>query len=703
MLQVLQNLETGDTELVKVPVPSIKKGYALITTKKSLVSAGTERMLVDFGKANLFKKALSQPDRVKDVIQKAKTDGVTSTIEAVRSKLDQPLPLGYCNVGIISDPGDTGFKEGERVVSNGYHAEVVRVPKNLIAKIPNEVSDYTASFTVMGAISMQGIRLMKPTIGETIVVTGLGLIGLLSVQILLANGCKVIGIDYDSDKCKLAKEYGADIVDLSKNEDPISQVDAFSKGMGVDGVLITASSSSNKIISEAATMCRKRGRIILVGVIGLDLKRSDFYEKELKFQVSCSYGPGRYDSNYEDMGNDYPLPFVRWTEQRNFESVLSLMAKGLINVDSLISHNFDFCDAKLAYKQLDDPSSLGILLNYSSYDDPKILDTTVNINTPNKPIKANSSVGFIGAGNYASRILMPAFKKAKANFTTIVTSGGINSVHQGKKNNFLNASTEIKEVLKDSSDSIVIATQHNLHANQTIASLEAGKNVFVEKPLALLNNEIDAIEDAQKKANKIIMVGYNRRFSSHIQKAKKLLQHKKMPKCFIMTMNAGHIPKDHWTQDLKIGGGRIVGEACHYIDLMRYLSDAKISSFSTMKIKNNDYMETTEDKAIINICFDDGSIGTINYLSNGGKSFPKERIEIFCDNAVLQINNFRNLIGYGWNGFSSHKTWAQDKGQNQCVQAFMDAVEGGGNPPIPHDEIFEVARTSIAIADQLRT
>lgn len=701
MLQLLQNLDTGETEIVDVPSPAPKKGHALIATKKSLVSAGTERMLVDFGKANLIQKALSQPERVKDVLQKVKTDGISSTIEAVRSKLDQPLPLGYCNVGIITDPGNTNFDAGSRVVSNGNHAEIVRVPKNLIAQIPDAVDDESAAFTVMAAISMQGIRLLQPTIGETISVIGLGMLGLLSVQILIANGCRVIGIDFDSKRCNLAREYGAEIIDLSKNEDPVELALQISKGLGVDGVIITASSSNNEIIRQAARMSRKRGRIILVGVVGLDLKRADFYEKELTFQVSCSYGPGRYDQNYEEMGNDYPISFVRWTEQRNFEAVLSLMAKGAINVKPLIDHRFDIHDAKEAYKKLENKDSLGILLNYPSFKDSDISKTSIKLKPSKKPKKGNINVSFIGGGNYASRILMPAFYKSNASFSTIVTSAGINSYHHGKKNKFSLASTDINDALEDNSDSVVIATQHNLHADQIIQSLNAGKNVFVEKPLALKISDIDKIEKVHKKSNRILMVGFNRRFSPHIKKIKKLLNSKPMPKCFVMTMNAGEIDKDHWTQDKDIGGGRIIGEACHYVDLMCFLSDSSISSFNANKILDNQYMQITEDKAIINLTFSDGSIGVINYLANGGKSFPKERIEVFCDNAVLQLDNFRYLRGYGWKGFENFKTWSQDKGQRECVKAFMDAVKEGSEPPIPHDEIFDNARLIIKISESL--
>jgi predicted dehydrogenase/threonine dehydrogenase-like Zn-dependent dehydrogenase len=702
MLQILQNLETGDTEVVDVPSPLPKKDHILIATNKTLVSAGTERMLVNFGKANLLQKALSQPDRVKDVIQKARIDGISSTIDAVRSKLDQPLPLGYCNVGIVVDSGFTNLAVGSRVVSNGNHAEVVRVPKNLVAEIPDQVDDEAAAFTVMGAISMQGIRLLAPSIGETVVVIGLGLLGLLAIQILKANGCRVIGIDFDSKKCALAREFGAEIVDLSKKQDAVASVHAFSRGIGVDAALITASSSSNEIMRDAATMCRKRGRIVLIGVVGLHLNRADFYEKELTFQVSCSYGPGRYDPRYEDMGNDYPIAHVRWTEQRNFIAVLDLMANGSINVAPLINYRYEIHNSELAYQHLNDSDSLGILLNYPASGDSAVRKTSVRLEDATHFMKGSGNVSFIGGGNYASRTLIPAFRKAGAVLNALITSGGITSVHHGKKNGFKTASTNMGDALTENTNSVVIATQHNLHAGQAIRALESGKNVFVEKPLAITDADIDKIETAQRNVNKILMVGYNRRFSPHIRKAKELLETKTMPKCFIMTMNAGYIPKEHWTQNRDVGGGRIIGEACHYIDLMRFLAGSKISSFNAVKIDDNNYMDVTEDKALISLSFEDGSIGSIHYFANGGKSFPKERIEIFCNDAVLQLDNFRYLKGYGWPGFTSFKTWSQNKGQDDCVKAFMTAVKEGGDAPIPVSEIFEVARVSMAIADMLR-
>ena len=700
MLQILQNLSTGETSLEDVPIPQSLKDHVLIKTRRSLVSAGTERMLVDFGKANLVQKALSQPDKVKMVIEKVKTDGISATFDAVSSKLDQPIPLGYCNVGRVLQPNNTGLKEGIRVVSNGHHAEIVRVPKNLVVEIPDNVDDDSAAFTVLGAIALQGIRLLKPSLGETVVVTGLGLIGLLSVQILVANGCRVIGIDFDSSKCQLAKKFGAEVVDLSKNEKPIDTAMAFSRGRGVDGVLITASSKSNDIVHEAATMCRKRGRIVLVGVVGLELRRSDFYEKELSFQVSCSYGPGRYDKSYEDKGNDYPIGHVRWTEQRNFEAVLDLMASGSIDCKALLSYKYDFEKAKIAYEKLDQPSSLGILLNYK--DNKVVNNKLVKLNKAINILPSKGIISFIGGGNYASRVLIPAFKKADAILNTIVTSGGMSAVHHGNKFGFLNASTDIDEALKDNIDAVIIATQHHLHAIQIIKALDKGKHVFVEKPLALTHDDINNIEAAQKKSKSMLIVGYNRRFSPHIIKIKSLLISKPMPKTFIMTMNAGEIDKDHWTQDPEIGGGRIIGEACHYIDLMRFLAGSKIKNFSVIKMGKNDYIELTEDKAIISLEFEDGSIGTINYLANGGKNFPKERIEIFCDNAVLQLDNFRKLKGYGWNGFSKMNLWQQNKGQENLTKAFINSIQMGGITPIPQEEIFEVARYSVDIAEELR-
>ena len=705
MKQILQDMGNGETRLVETPCPQSKSGQLLISTTKSLVSVGTERMLIDFGKSGWVAKARSQPDKVKMVLDKVKTDGLLPTIDTVRSKLDQPLPLGYCNVGVVQESGNSVYKVGTRVVSNGNHAEVVRVPKNLCAEIPDNVDDETAAFTVLAAIAMQGVRIANPTIGETFVVTGLGLIGLITVQLLRANGCRVLGIDFDSSKCDLAREFGAETVDLSQGEDVLVKTHTFSRGRGVDAVIIAASTNSNEPVGQAATMCRKRGRVVLVGVVGLELSRADFYEKEISFQVSCSYGPGRYDSDYEEKGNDYPVGFVRWTEQRNFEAILDLMSSGALNMQVLISHRFEIDNAIDAYKCLEDRSSLGILLNYTSNPEKLLANKLVSIRASDTYTAYDAVCGFIGGGNYASRVLIPAFKKAGAKLDTLVTSSGVSAVHHAEKNNFANASTDLSQLLdNDAINTVVIVTQHNLHAEQVIQAINSGKNVFVEKPLALTHVELDAIESAynEQKGQCRVMVGYNRRFAPHIVKIKKLLANVTEPKTFIMTMNPGAIPAEHWTQKPSVGGGRIIGEACHYIDLMRFLAGSEIVDFNATSIGSSPGVDVTEDKASITLTFKDGSFGTIHYLANGGKAFAKERIEVFANNGVLQLDNFRTLTGYDWPGFEKDKLISQDKGQNNCSKAFVSSINSGVESPINFDEIMEVARVSVNIAESLR-
>ena len=709
MKQILQNLSNGETSLVDVPSPRNIKSNVLIATKNSVVSAGTERMLVNFGKSNLLNKAKQQPDKVKEVLNKVVTDGLVATIDAVKSKLDQPLPLGYCNAGVVLESDVSNFEVGDRVVSNGNHAEVVRVPKNLCVKIPDGVDDESAAFTVLGAVGLQGIRLIQPTIGECFVVTGLGLVGLMCVQMLRANGCRVLGVDFDSKKCELARQFGAETVDLSKDEDPVIFARSFSRGRGVDGVLVTAATQSDEVMHQAAEMCRKRGRIVLVGVVGLKLRRDDFFKKELTFQVSASYGPGRYDSFYEEDGNDYPVGFVRWTEQRNFEAVLDMMDSGALDVQPLITHRYDIKNAIKAYTLLDDPSALGIVLNYPPQDKVKLQKSKVRLlsKSSTMPVKVAPCIGFIGAGNYASRILIPAFKETESVLDTLVTSGGISGVHHGNKNSFLTASTSIDDVLNNESiNTVAIVTRHDAHATQVVDSLNAGKHVFVEKPLALTLDEIEQIDKAYKENNKSknvkLMVGFNRRFAPHIIKIKELMSNHQSPKSILMTVNAGPIPAEHWVQDIHVGGGRIVGEGCHFIDLMRHLVGHSIVDFTATMMGNAPGVEVREDKASITLTFADGSFGTILYLANGGSAFPKERIEVFCDNAVLQMDNYRVLNGYGWPGFKKMKLFKQDKGQKACVQSFVSSIIDGKEVPIPYEETIESSRVSIEVANALR-
>ena len=709
MKQVLQNISNGDTSLVDVPCPVNTGSNLLIATKNTVVSAGTERMLVNFGRASYINKARQQPDKVKEVFNKITTDGLIPTIEAVRSKLDQPLPLGYCNAGVVLETDVPGFEVGDRVASNGNHAEVVRVPKNLCVKIPDNVDDESAAFTVLGSIGLQGVRLIQPSIGECFVVSGLGLIGLMCVQILRANGCRVLGVDLDSKKCELARQFGAETVNLSKGEVLLNISQSFSRGRGVDGVLITAASKSDELIHQAAEVCRQRGRIVLVGVVGLNLRRDDFFKKELTFQVSSSYGPGRYDKFYEEDGNDYPVGFVRWTEQRNFEAVLDMISSGVLDVKSVITHRFDIENAIDAYGLLDNSDALGIVLNYPSQSREILIKSKVELKNQTPKIIDSSTpcMGFIGAGNYASRMLIPAFKDAGAVMDTLVTSGGFSGVHHGNKNQFATASTETNDLWNnDNINTVSIVTRHDAHAQQVVDALKSGKNVFVEKPLALTLDEIEVIDKAYHEANRSmtvrLMVGFNRRYAPHIVKMKELLNTHRSPKSIIMTVNSGAIPSEHWVQNPLIGGGRIIGEGCHFIDLMRHLIGFKINGFTATMMGNIPGVEVRNDKASITLSFEDGSFGTIHYLANGGSVFPKERIEVFCDDAVLQMDNYRVLAGYGWPGFKKMKLFKQDKGQKACAKAFIESIINGKESPIPYEEVIESSRVSIEVANLLR-
>ena len=707
MKQILQNLNNGSTFVVDAPTPQNIHGHLIVGSSISLISAGTERMLVDFGKSSVLKKIQKQPEKVKMVAEKIQTDGLLSTIDAVRSKLETPIPLGYSNVGVIESIGEgvSGFKVGDRVVSNGAHAEIIRPPKNLCAKIPDNVSDEEAAFTVVSSIGLQGIRLAGPTLGENFVVSGVGLIGLLTVQLLKAQGCRVLAIDFDENKLALARTFGAETCNLAKGEDPITAGQHFSRQKGVDGVIITASTDSNDPVSTAAKMCRKRGRIILVGVTGLSLNRSDFYEKELSFQVSCSYGPGRYDQNYEEKGHDYPYGLVRWTEQRNFEAVLDMMSEGKLNIKPLITHQYDIDNAQDAYNQLlTDTSTLGILINYKRNIKERKA-STVKLTSKAHYNKSSVSIGFIGAGNYSSRVLIPAFKKSKAKLHTISTSSGITAVNSGKNGNFIQATTDNDDLLKNPEiNTVVITTRHNSHARFVCSALEHGKNVFVEKPLCLNSEELNNVRYAYKQASQQshapkLMVGFNRRFAPHTKIMKSLLSSIKEPKSFIFSINAGLIPQEHWTQDKNIGGGRIIGEACHFIDLMRFLTGYNITSIQCISMGASSDTPIKEDNTSILLGFADGSIGCINYFANGSAKFPKERLEVFCEGKVLQLDNFRKLTGYGWKGFKYKTLWRQDKGQNACINNFVSSIEQGSDTPIAIDEIFEVAKASIKASE----
>jgi len=596
------------------------------------------------------------------------------------------------------------------VASNGRHAEMVAVPANLCAKVPDGVGDDDAAFTVLGAIALQGIRLAQPTLGEAVVVTGLGLIGLVTVQLLRAHGCRVLGIDFDRDKLALAARFGAEVVDLGAGEDPVRAAEAFSRGRGVDAVLITAATRSSEPVHQAALMCRKRGRIVLVGVAGLELARADFYEKELTFQVSCSYGPGRYDPAYEEGGNDYPVGFVRWTEQRNFEAVLDMVAVGALAVAPLVSHRFAIARADEAYALVGgNAPSLGILLEYPGESGEATVRSVRVAARDDAPAassaaaasraSATPTLGFIGAGNYATAVLIPAFASSGAQLHTVASAGGVSSVHVARKFAIANATTDTAALLADHAiDSVVVTTRHDSHARFVLAARAAGKHVFVEKPLCLSLDELERIAAAYREPSPLLMVGFNRRFAPHVQKMRALLASAPGPKSIVVTVNAGAIAATHWTQDAAVGGGRIVGEGCHFVDLARHLAGAPISGHSAHALAGG-----SGDSATLGLTFADGSIAAVHYLANGSKAFPKERVEVFAGGRVLQLDNFRRLTGYGWPSFSSMRLWRQDKGQRACAQAFVDAVKSAGAAPIPLAELLEVSRATIEIADSLRS
>jgi predicted dehydrogenase/threonine dehydrogenase-like Zn-dependent dehydrogenase len=698
MKQIIQNLKNGNTILEDVPVPLVRSGHVLIKSHRSLVSLGTEKMLVEFGRSNLLAKARQQPDKVKQVLDKIKTDGLRPTMQAVFNKLDDPLPLGYSNAGEVIGVGEgvTDIKIGDRVVSNGPHAEYVVVPKNLCARIPQNVSYEEAAFTVVGSIGLQGIRLVNPTFGETIVVIGLGLIGLMTAELLLANGCDVIGFDFDPHKVDIANSKGVKAFKVAAEIDTVKTVDSLTKGMGADGVIITASTKSNDVISQAANMSRKKGRIVLVGVIGLNLNRADFFKKELSFQVSCSYGPGRYDDEYEAKGNDYPIGYVRWTEKRNFESILSAISTGRLDVKSLITERVKLGDYQSVYGDLGNQSIASIL----EYPDVHENNSSVISYKNGDAVKGKGVLGIIGAGNFTKMTMMPALKDSGAYFKYIASANGVTSTSLARKYGFAKSTTDYKEILKDEEvDTVLITTRHNLHASMTSDALLAGKHVFVEKPLALSEEELDRIKEYRLRNNAAtITVGFNRRFSPYIVKAKQLIGNN-TPVNLIATMNAGFIPADVWVQDMKVGGGRIIGEACHYFDLMIYLTGSKIISVSMTALGT--HPEENTDNAIITLKFANGSQGVINYFSNGSKVYSKERIEIYSQGRTLVMDNFRKLEGFGFKGFSK-MSGKSDKGHKVQFNSLVKSIREGSGPLIPFEELENTARATFAAIQSLK-
>ncbi|MEB3220985.1 MAG: bi-domain-containing oxidoreductase [Candidatus Sericytochromatia bacterium] len=710
MKQVVQGLNQKAPELVEVPVPRVRPGHVLVASRASVISAGTERMLVSFGRAGWLEKVRSQPEKVRQVLTKMRTDGFAPTLRAVNAKLAQALPLGYSSAGVVLEVGEgvTHLRVGDRVVSNGPHAEVVCVPARLCARVPVDAADLPdeeAAFTVIAAIGLQGLRLAAPTLGETFAVFGLGLIGLLTVQLLRAHGCEVIGLDFDADRLALAASWGATTVDLSVVADPVGAVAVATAGRGVDGALLTASTASSEPVHQAAQMCRKRGRIVLVGVTGLALQRADFYEKELTFQVSCSYGPGRYDPAYEQQGHDYPVGHVRWTEQRNFEAVLGLLADRRLDVRPLISERVPFGRAGDAYARLlEARQAIGLVLTYEARQSGSVTRQERVIPAAGGPGRARLSdaprVGFLGAGQFASQTLIPAFRAAGACLEMVASATGLSGALAGRQHGFARVASDERLVLEDPSiDVVVVATRHDSHARLVAAALRAGKAVFVEKPLSIDAAGLSEVEAAlaEVQTQPLLGIGFNRRFAPHVAKAAGLLRGLPGPRTMVMTVNAGELPPDHWLVDPAVGGGRLVGEGCHFVDLLRFLADSPLEAVAAYPLADGG----RGGSFTLQLAFQNGSTGTVHYLAHGHRGFPKERLEVFVGGRILQLDNFRVLRGWGFPGFSRLGGWGQDKGHQAGVAAFLRAWRGDGAAPIPVAEVLEVARACLAARDGL--
>lgn len=698
MKQIVQNLKNGATSLEEVPAPSVRKGHLLIQSTFSLLSPGTEKMLLEFGKANWLNKARQQPERVKQVWNKISTDGLRPAVKSILSKLDRPVPMGYSNAGVVLEVGDgvTGFSVGDRVVSNGPHAEIICVPEQLTAKIPANVTDQDACFTVLGAVALQGIRLTEPSFGETVVVAGLGLLGQLTVQLLRANGCRVIAMDTNNERCRLADQAGVTTYCNTDIHETLQFVSAHTEGRGVDAVIITASSANSDLITLAAKACRKRGRVTLVGVTQLHLDRSDFYEKEIRFQVSCSYGPGRYDYNFEEKAMDYPIGFVRWTARRNFEAVLDALASGQLNVKKLLTDTRPLSDFRQVYDNLLNHAGLAISFSY-----PEITDKSRTIHFHSSSISAgptSGAIGIVGAGNYVTAQVLPALKQHKFHIAAIASEKGLSAALAAKKYGIPTATSDHTSILNNPDiTTVIIATRHDTHARLATEALLAGKNVFVEKPLALTVDELDQISLVSAQSRNMLMVGYNRRFAPIAAKTKSLL----LPNCplnIVMTVNAGVLPKQHWLNDIDASGGRIIGEACHFIDLCSYFTGSEV----TAVVANA--MDSQSGKAAENVSillqYADGSNATIHYFSNGSTKFEKEHIQIFQAGHVLIIENWKRLTGYGFSNFTKMET-AQDKGQHNQFGAVKQLLEKGGTTLVAISSLLNTSHAAIAATTSL--
>jgi len=705
MKQVLQNLNDGKTRVVEVPAPVARNNMALIQTAASLVSAGTERTLVEFAEKNLVGKARSRPDLVRQVLDKARREGLVPTIQAAFNRLDQPMPLGYSSAGVIIEAGEglTGFKVGDRVACAGgnfaVHAEYAVVPQNLLAHVPDHVNLEHAAFATLGSIAMHGFRLATPQLGESVAVIGMGLLGLLAASIARAAGCKVFGIDISPSRVALARQMG---FTCSTRDEAVQSASTFTGGLGFDVVLVCADSRSNDPIELAGAIARDRARVIAVGAFGLNIPRKVYFEKELHFQVSRSYGPGRYDPAYEEKGRDYPAGYVRWTEGRNLQAFVDLLASGAVDVAPLISHRFDIDQAPDAYELITGKTKrpfLGVLLTYPAQPSTAQPNRKVAVGVESGSFSGTQPVvGVLGAGNYANATFLPAMKKAGgAVLAGVASASGLTARHAAQRFGFQYAASEEARLLEDDKiNTLVLLTRHNLHARQVLAGLAAGKHIFCEKPLALTDEELEQVEQAMHNpGSPLLMVGYNRRFAPLTVALKHFLKPNSEQMHVYYRVNAGFIPVNHWVHDPAQGGGRIIGEGCHFIDLLTHLIGQLPCSVTAVGLPDGGRYH--QDNVQITLTYPDGSIGVVAYLANGDKSVPKERIEVFAGGHVAILDDFRSLETTVDGRRSVQKLqWKQDKGHQAGWSAFVQAISSGSQPPIPYEELFAVSRATFA-------
>jgi len=703
MKQLLQNYKTGELSLEEVPIPALKPNGVLVENHFSLVSAGTEKTMIEFGKKNLVGKAKAKPKLVKQVIEKIKTDGLVATYKSAMGKLGEPVPLGYSSAGEVIEVGNNvkEFKKGDKVACAGVgyasHAEVVCIPENLAVKLPDSVNLKEASFVTLGAIAMQGIRRCELSPGEKIAVIGLGLLGQITVQLLKAYGMPVLGMDVNPKRIEESKKYGMDEGIVIGTNNVTEAAMNFSDGNGVDAVIITASTQSSEPLETAGSICRERGRISSVGLTGMEIPRSIYYEKEIDFRLSRSYGPGRYDRNYEEKGLDYPIGYVRWTENRNMMEFIRLLSENKINLTPMITHTFKIDDALKAYelitKNPDNEDFTGVVIRYDVEKKPEkkiILKETKEFDKKENIISA----GIIGGGNFARGVLMPAIKSLKnVSLDAVADSEGRTAAYVGKKYGCKYTTSDYKDILKDKNiDLVIITTPHNLHAKIAIEALKQNKNVHLEKPAAMNEEELKELIDAAKASKGRLMMGFNRRFSPEALRIKLVFKNRNTPLMIYYRVNAGKIPEEHWVQDPEIGGGRIIGEVCHFIDLMQFLTDSKPIEVYASTVAGKGNIKDTDNVNII-IKFEDGSTGNILYTSLGSKSFPKEYVEVFGDRKVETINNFKS----GKLGMS------QDKGHRGEFIEFVNSIKSGKPSPISPESIYYTTLTTFKVHESLKT